>query len=46
MSTAFDDIRRHIAACDIPSAVRSLRPLADTAGLEDLASWCVTLWGG
>ncbi|RSS78275.1 hypothetical protein [Streptomyces sp. WAC06614] len=38
MSTAFDDVRRHVAAGDIPSAVRTLRPLADTAELADLVA--------
>ncbi|MBW5482191.1 hypothetical protein [Streptomyces bambusae] len=38
MSTSFDDVRRHVAAGDISGAVRALRPLAGTAGLQDLAA--------
>ncbi|MFE1804724.1 hypothetical protein [Streptomyces sp. NPDC059533] len=38
MSNAFEDVRRHMASGDIPSAVRALRPLADTVPLADLAS--------
>ncbi|MEU2390624.1 hypothetical protein [Streptomyces sp. NPDC007369] len=38
MTHAFDDIRRHLDAGDVPAAVRSLRPLADTAPPGALAS--------
>ncbi len=38
MTNAFDDVRRNLSAGDIPGAVRSLRPLADTAPLPDLVS--------
>ncbi|MFI8504476.1 hypothetical protein ACIGFK_39135 [Streptomyces sp. NPDC085524] len=38
MSNTFDDVRRHLASGDIPSAVRALRPLADTAAPGELAA--------
>ncbi|MEU3778328.1 hypothetical protein AB0F11_35020 [Streptomyces sp. NPDC032472] len=36
MTNSFDDVRSRLRAGDIPGAVRSLRPLADTAPLRDL----------
>ncbi|MCX5380454.1 hypothetical protein [Streptomyces sp. NBC_00091] len=38
MTNTFDDVRRHLKTGDIPAAVRSLRPLADTAPLGDLTA--------
>lgn len=37
MTTAIDEVRRLLAAGDLPAAVRSLRPQAETLPIEELA---------
>ncbi|MER5933587.1 hypothetical protein [Streptomyces sp. NPDC002054] len=38
MTHAFEDVRRHVRAGDIPSAVRALRPVAETVPVGELAA--------